>query len=72
MEAEFLSLEGEFTIRNGQKLYNYTRIADIPEKFDHLIKFLPKYPESPHTIEEHARMNRFTDHLYKLQERELH
>ena len=30
MEAEFLALEGEFTIRQGTELIDYTRISDIP------------------------------------------
>ena len=45
MEAEFLLLEGEFTIRKDGELLNYTKISDIPEKFDHVIRFLPNIPE---------------------------
>ena len=44
MEAQFLSLEGDFVIRQGTELIEYHKISDIPDKFDHLIKFLPKYP----------------------------
>ena len=46
MEAEFLLLEGEFTIRKDGELLNYTKISDIPEKFDHVIRFLPNIPEA--------------------------
>ena len=53
MEAEFLALEGEFTIRQGTELIDYTRISDIPEKFDHVIKFCPKIPKEPHDINDH-------------------
>ena len=39
MEAQFLSLEGDFVVRQGTELIEYHRISDIPDKFDHLIKF---------------------------------
>ena len=70
MEAEFLALEGEFSIRQGTKLIDYTRISDIPEKFDHVIKFCPKIPEEPHDINDHIHINHFTDYLNMLQARE--
>ena len=70
MEAEFLMLEGEFTIRQGTELKHYTKIADIPEKFDHVIKFCPKAPEEPHDVGDHIKMSRFTDYLHMLQARE--
>ena len=56
MEAQFLSLEGDFVIRQGTELIEYHRISDIPDKFDHLIKFMPKYPDPPHDINDHALM----------------
>ena len=70
MEAEFLALEGEFTIRQGTKLIDYTRISDIPEKFDHVIKFCPKIPKEPHDINDQIHINHFTDYLNMLQARE--
>ena len=70
MEAEFLALEGEFTIRQGTELIDYTRISDIPEKFDHVIKFMPKLPETPHDLDDHIEMDKFTDYLHMLQARE--
>ena len=70
MEAEFLALEGEFTIRQGTELIDYTRISDIPEKFDHLIKFIPIIPESPHSEEDHEHIHKFTDFIHMLQSRE--
>ena len=44
---------GEYTVKIGNKLFDYTNVDDIPEKFDHLIKFLPTAPPEPHTEEEH-------------------
>ena len=34
---------------------------DIPEKFDHLIKFVPKEPPEPHTQEDHDYINTFPE-----------
>ena len=70
MEAQFLALEGDFTIRQGTELVEYHRISDIPDKFDHLIKFMPKYPDPPHDINDHAHMENFTEYLSMLQARE--
>ena len=40
------------------------------DKFDHLIKFMPKYPDPPHDINDHAHMENFTEYLSMLQARE--
>ena len=39
---------GEYTVKIGNKLFDYTNVDDIPEEFDHLIKFLPTLPPEPH------------------------
>jgi len=70
MEEEFLALEGVFIVKTGQTLTEYQKISEIPEKFDHLIKFLPNIPPSPHSEHDHEHLNRFTDYLHKLQARE--
>ncbi len=70
MEAQFLSLEGDFVIRQGTELIEYHIISDIPDKFDHLIKFMPKYPDPPHDINDHALMENMVNFLVMLQARE--
>ena len=70
MEAQFLSLEGDFVIRQGTELIEYHRISDIPDKFDHLIKFMPKYPAPPHDVNDHALMENMVNFLIMLQARE--
>ena len=70
MEAQFLSLEGDFVVRQGTELIEYHRISDIPDKFDHLIKFMPKYQEPPHDINDHALMENMVNFLTMLQARE--
>ena len=70
MEAQFLSLEGDFVIRQGTELIEYHRISDIPDKFDHLIKFMPKYPDPPHDVNDHALTENMVNFLIMLQARE--
>ena len=50
---------GEYTVKIGNKLFDYTNVDDIPEEFDHLIKFVPKEPPEPHTQEDHDYINTF-------------
>ena len=43
---------------------------DIPEDFEHVIRFVPDMPEDPHTEEEHAEMALWNTRLQKLMEKE--
>jgi|TARA_R110001592_G_scaffold74557_1_gene226502 hypothetical protein len=61
---------GEYIIKIGDKLFEYTNTNDIPEKFDNLIKFMPTSPEPPHTEEEHKEMATYNDKLKELMKRE--
>jgi len=61
---------GEYIIKIGDKLFEYTNTNDIPEKFDNLIKFMPTSPESPHTEEEHKEMATYNNKLKELMKRE--
>ena len=56
-------------IVNGE-LKTYDRYEDIPDEFDHVIKFLPDYPPEPHTEEEHQLIATFVDKLKELASRE--
>ena len=56
-------------IRNG-KQETYTDYDDIPESFDHVIKFVPEVPEPPHTEEEHEEMAQWPGKLKELMKRE--
>lgn len=42
-----------FVIMQNNRLFYYTKFADIPTQFDHLIEFLPEIPPEPHTSEQH-------------------
>jgi len=54
---------------NG-KLISYDKYEDIPEKFEHVIRFIPDVPEEPHTDEEHAELAVWNTRLQKLLEKE--
>ncbi|SVB78602.1 uncharacterized protein METZ01_LOCUS231456 [marine metagenome] len=49
-------------------MITYIDYDDIPNTFDHVIKFNPDWPESPHTQEDHDYMEVFNDKLQVLME----
>ena len=61
-------MTGEFIIKIGEELITYTEYDDIPNTFDHVIKFDPDWPEPPHTQEDHDLMEVFNDKLQVLME----
>ena len=60
---------GEYTVKIGNKLFDYTNVDDIPKEFDHLIKFLPTLPPEPHTPEEHDLIDSFVPKMREIQKR---
>ena len=60
---------GEYTVKIGNKLFDYTNVNDIPKEFDHLIKFLPTLPPEPHTPEEHDLIDSFMPKMREIQKR---
>jgi len=63
-------MKHEFVILNNGILETYTKYEDIPESFDHVIKFLPEIPEAPHTLEQHEEIEQWNDKLQELMKRE--
>ena len=61
-------MKGEFVIMVAGELITYTDYDDIPNTFDHVIKFDPDWPEPPHTQEDHDLMEVFNDKLQVLME----
>ena len=57
---------GEYTVKIGNKLFDYTNVDDIPEKFDHLIKILPTLPPEPHSQEDHDYINTFPNKFREI------
>ena len=56
-------------IKNGE-LVTYDKYEDIPEDFEHVIKFIPNVPDEPHTEEEHTEMALWNIRLQELMEKE--
>ena len=61
---------GEYTVKIGDELFEYTNANDIPKKFDHLIKFVPKEPSEPQTQEDHDYINTFPEKFNEIFKRE--
>ena len=63
--------EFQFII-NGE-LVIFDKYEDIPDEFEHVIKFLPDIPEpvnDDHTDEEHEELAKWNDRLQELMEKE--
>jgi len=60
----------EFIVLNNGKLEKYDNFEMIPQKFEHLIKFLPEIPNGPHTEEQHKEIESWHDKLKELMIRE--
>ena len=60
----------EFVLMIKGKLKTYHRYEDIPEDFDHVIKFVPYIPPGPHTHEQHEEIDRWPQRLQVLMEKE--
>ena len=60
--------EFQFII-NGE-LVLYDNYEDLPEDFEHVIRFIPDVPPEPHTEEDHEEMALWNTRLQKLMEKE--
>jgi hypothetical protein len=58
----------EFVVKRKGILETYTQFEDIPDDFEHVIKFLPEIPEGPHTEEQHEEIDAWNDKLQILME----
>ncbi len=56
-------------IVNGE-LVTYDSWENIPEEFEHGIKFIPDVPTEPNTEDEHAEMEIWNTRLQQLLEKE--
>lgn len=58
----------EFVVKRNGVLETYTQYEDIPNEFDHIIKFLPEIPPEPHTEEQHEEIESWNEKLQALME----
>ncbi len=63
-----MGMKGEFIIKVSGELITYSDYDDIPNTFDHVIKFNPDWPEGPHSVEDHDYMETFNGKLQVLME----
>ena len=54
-------MKGEYVVKIGTSFLEFSNSTDIPDEFDHLIKFVPEEPPEPHTQEDHDFINTFND-----------
>ena len=55
-----------FVIMLNDELVEYDRYENIPDKFDHVIEFLPEIPPGPHTPEQHEEIDLWHDKFLRL------
>ena len=60
--------EFQFII-NGE-LVTFDKYEEIPEEFEHVIKFLPDIILPPHTEDEHEELAKWDSRLQELMEKE--
>ena len=60
----------EFQMIVDGKLLSYDNYEDIPEEFDHVIKFIPDVPSEPHTEDQHEEISLWNTRLQELMEKE--
>ena len=63
-------LQGKFVVKRDGELIEVDRCGDLPDDFDHLIKFEPNIPEAPHSINDHEMMSKWTEYLQELVSKE--
>lgn len=63
-------MKHEFVILRKGVLETYNKYEDIPEDFDHIIKFLPDIPDGPHTDEQHEEIESWNEKLQELLKKE--
>ena len=54
---------------DGNEDEREVQVHDIPEEFDHLIKFVPKAPPEPHTQADHDYINTFSNKFEEVSQR---
>lgn len=55
-----------FVVMIDGQYHQYTNYEDIPERIDAVLKFLPDFPEPPHTEEEHKLAHMWEDRFNEV------
>lgn len=60
-----MNLAGVFVLIVNGELKTYNNYDDIPDDFDHVIRFEPIIPDPPHTQEQHHLIEEISN-LFKI------
>ena len=64
-------MKGEFRVKLlDRSIVVYDNFEDIPDKIYKVLKFIPDYPPSPHSEEDHKLIETFDNKLHELLRRE--
>ena len=63
-------MNGQFIVKIGTDLLEFSNYNDIPDKFDNVIIFKPEFPDAPHSEEDHEFIATFDSKLKELMKRE--
>lgn len=63
-------MNGQFIIKVGTSLLEFSNYDDIPNTFDNVIVFKPEFPDPPHSEEDHKFIATFDGKLKELMKRE--
>jgi hypothetical protein len=63
-------MKGNYKVIVDGDLKTYTDYNQIPEALDNVISFMPDYPPSPHTKDDHELIETFTEKFQELMRRE--
>jgi hypothetical protein len=59
-------MKGIFEFIIDGKLRTFHDYKDIPENFEHVIKFMPDIPEGPHSHDQHEEIDQWNERLQHL------
>lgn len=59
-------MKGEFVVLRNGILETYNEYDDIPDDFQHVIRFVPESIPGPHSEAEHEEMETWNDKLQRL------
>lgn len=61
-------MANHFAIKRNGIIEVYDKYEDIPDDLERVIRFLPEYPEGPHTPEQHEEIEAWNGKLQRLME----
>lgn len=63
-------MKGVFEFIVNGELKTFYDYRDIPDDFDHIIKFIPEIPDGPHSHDQHEEIDQWYHRLQDLVSKE--